>query len=141
MAQSIQEIISNLVTAWNSHDIDLVAKFYAANYTGNDVAQPAPHHGHAGIRSFLSRYQSAFPDSYFTLDETLIAGNRVALMWSARGTHQGALMNIPPTGRTISVRGVAILTIENDLVQRATYIWDVAGLLRAVGLLPELIDG
>jgi predicted ester cyclase len=59
-------------------------------------------------------------------------------MWNVRGTHQGTLMNIPPTGRQISVRGVSLLTIENAKVRRATYIWDVAGLLRAVGLLPEL---
>jgi predicted ester cyclase len=59
-------------------------------------------------------------------------------VWTARGTHRGSVMNIPPTGRAINVRGVSVLTIENAQVKNAIYIWDVAGLLRNIGLLPEL---
>jgi hypothetical protein len=47
-------------------------------------------------------------------------------------------MNIPPTGRSVEIRGVSMLTIKDNQVQRGLYIWDVAGLLRALGLLPEL---
>jgi hypothetical protein len=36
------------------------------------------------------------------------------------------------------VRGVSVLMIEDSKVKNATYIWDVAGLLRNIGLLPEL---
>lgn len=138
MPQSAEQFVNDLVSAWNSHDIDRVAKFYAESYIGDDVAQSVPHRGPAGIRQFLSRYLNAFPDFQFTADEIIADGNRAVLIWTAHATHRGALMNIPPTGRPISVRGVSSLTIENDQVQRATYIWDVAGLLRAIGLLPEL---
>jgi hypothetical protein len=49
------------------------------------------------------------------------------------------LMNIPPTGKKIAARGVTVLTVEDGLVKRALYFWDVAGLLRDIGLLPELV--
>jgi predicted ester cyclase len=54
------------------------------------------------------------------------------------GTQRGAFMGIPATGRFVEVRGVSILTIENGLIARGTNIWDTAGLLRALHLLPEL---
>ena len=65
-------------------------------------------------------------------------GERAVLIWTAEGTHLGALMNIPASGRMVTVRGVATFTLQNGAISRATYIWDVAGLLRGIGLLPEL---
>ena len=47
-------------------------------------------------------------------------------------------MHIPPTGRKIAVRGISVLTIENEKITSGLYVWDAAGLLRAIGLLPEL---
>jgi steroid delta-isomerase-like uncharacterized protein len=138
MSQSVHQFIDNLVAAWNSHNIDRAAEFYAPDYVGSDWGQSSPQRGRAGIRAFLTQYLSAFPDMSFLADETIIDGNRVALAWTARGTHRGAILNIPATGRAISIRGVSLLTIENNQVKRATYVWDVTGLLRAVGLLPEL---
>jgi hypothetical protein len=51
-------------------------------------------------------------------------------------------MNIPPTRRPIEIRGVTLLTVETTpegpRVSRAAYVWDLAGLLRRLGLLPDL---
>jgi predicted ester cyclase len=68
----------------------------------------------------------------------IISDDQSVLVWNATGTHQGTLMNIPPTGRVVSVRGVTVLTIIDHKIVNALYLWDVAGLLRGFGLLPEL---
>jgi hypothetical protein len=47
-------------------------------------------------------------------------------------------MNIPPTGRNVEVLGTSVLTVGDGKIARGLYIWDVAGLLRSIGLLPEL---
>jgi hypothetical protein len=47
-------------------------------------------------------------------------------------------MNIPPTGRQVQVRGVSIIEVKDGLIVRGQYIWDLAGMLRHMGLLPEL---
>ncbi|MDE3091131.1 MAG: ester cyclase [Chloroflexota bacterium] len=138
MPETMQKLVNDLVGAWNSHNVDRAAEFYSPDYVGNDMGQSNMHRGRDGLREFLSTYLSAFPDLKFSADETIIADNHVALAWTAQGTHRGAILKIPPTGRTISIRGVSLLTIENETVKRASYFWDVAGLLRAVGLLPEL---
>lgn len=138
MFESSNHFIANLLDAWNSHDANRVSEFYAPDYEGVDVAQPFPQRGQDGLRQMLARYWQAFPDIQFHNDETILEGDRVALVWSARGTHQGALLNIPPTGRVVTIRGVSVLMLDKGLIARATYIWDMAGLLRAIGLLPEL---
>ncbi len=126
------------MAAWNDRDANRVAEFYAPDYTGIDVAQSNPHHGPQGARQTLARYVRAFPDLRFRSERVIADGACIAVAWVARGTHRGPLMNIPPTGRTFAVRGVSMLTLQNGKVVKGLHIWDVAGLLRALGLLPDL---
>lgn len=137
MCGEIKRLVTELLAAWNAHDVERTMAFYAPDYEGIDVAQAHPQRGPTAVGQSLERYIRAFPDIHFTGD-TIIQGNRVALIWTANGTHQGTLMRIPATGRTIQVNGTSILTIEEGKITRGLYIWDVAGLLRAIGLLPEL---
>jgi predicted ester cyclase len=44
----------------------------------------------------MARYLRAFSDLYFTEEATLTQDDRIALFWTARGTHRGKMMNIPP---------------------------------------------
>lgn len=124
--------------AWNSHDIEEVLDFYSPEYIGEDVGQAFLLRGHEGIRAMLENYWQAFPDLEFTVTDTVIQDSRVAIVWIAEGTHQGTILNIPPTGHCVAVRGVSIIDVEDGLVVRGQYIWDLAGMLRHMGLLPAL---
>jgi steroid delta-isomerase-like uncharacterized protein len=124
--------------AWNSHNIEKVMRFYSPDYVGDDVGQASLLHGHEGLRAMLENYWRAFPDLRFKVVGTLIEGDRVAIIWVGQGTHEGTIMNIPPTGHRVEVRGVSIINVEDGLVVRGQYIWDLAGMLRHMGLLPEL---
>jgi steroid delta-isomerase-like uncharacterized protein len=124
--------------AWNSHDIESVLRFYSPDYVGDDVGQAAPLHGHEGLRAMLENYWRAFPDLRFRVVSTLVEGDRVAIVWVAEGTHQGPIMNIPPTGHPVEVRGVSVIDVQDGLVVRGQHIWDLAGMLRHLGLLPDL---
>lgn len=138
MSNNAMKIVSDLMEAWNSHDVERVAAFYAADYEGVDVSQAEPQRGLAGVRQMVTRYWQAFPDLQFSSDQIVIQDDRAVLVWTARGTHRGRLMNIPPTERKIQVHGVSVLTLNETHVTHGLYIWDVAGLLRAIGLLPDL---
>jgi steroid delta-isomerase-like uncharacterized protein len=138
VSEAMTQFVTQLLEAWNAHDVDRLAAFYATDYQGEDVAQSRPQLGPEGIRHAMARYLRAFPDLHFTQEATIAQGDQVALFWKMRGTHRGKLMNIPPTGRPIQVRGASLFTLAGGKIRYATIIWDVAGLLRAIGLLPEL---
>ncbi len=134
----VSQLVRDLLEAWNAHDIERIKTFYAPEYEGVDVGQAGPQRGPQGVSRNVERYLQAFPDLRFVEEDIVVQGNRAVLVWTASGTHGGRLMNIPPTGRKIAVHGASLLTIEDGKVSRGLYIWDVAGLLRAIGLLPEL---
>jgi steroid delta-isomerase-like uncharacterized protein len=124
--------------AWNSHDPESVLNFYSPDYVGSDIGHSALQRGRQGLRDMLQTYWKAFPDLRFTVTDTLTEGSRLAILWVAEGTHQGPIMNIPATGHRIQVKGMSVIYVENGLVVSGQYVWDLAGMLRNMGLLPEL---
>ena len=132
------QVAAELFNAWNAHDVERVMALYAPDYEGVDVGQATPEHGPDGKRDAVQVYLRAFPDLYFHTEDTIVEQGRAVVSWIARGTHHGSLMHIPPTGRTVHVRGVTILSIADGKILSGVYIWDVAGMLREIGLLPEL---
>lgn len=137
MGEEIRQLMNELVTALNSHDPDRVTACYAPDYEGTNVTRAQPLQGTAAIQQTVRDYLQAIPDLHITHD-LLIEANRVVLIWIAQGTHQGTLLRIPATGRSINIRGMSLFTIEHGKIQRGLHVWDVAGLLRTLGLLPDL---
>jgi steroid delta-isomerase-like uncharacterized protein len=138
MAAQPDHIAAELVAAWNAHDLDRLEALYAATYEGMDVGDMTPARGPAGARRAVERYLQAFPDLHLTVERSVTDSGQVALFWTARGTHRGPLLHIPPTGRFVAVRGSSLLTVQDSRITSGLHIWDVAGLLRSLGLLPEL---
>lgn len=127
-----------LIEAWNSHDVERVLRCHAPDYEGVDVGSLHVDHGLADLRRTFQRYLNAFPDFRIEVDQVVEHNDRVAISWTATGTHRGRLMNIPPTGRVVTVRGISMLTLKDEKVAKGLHVWDVAGLLRGIKLLPEL---
>jgi steroid delta-isomerase-like uncharacterized protein len=138
MAVEIRQFVGDLLDAWNAHDVERIKSFYAPEYEGVDVGQAEPQYGPQGIYQTARSLLQAFPDLRFVEEETIVQDDQAVLIWTAHGTHKGKLMRIPPTEREVMVRGTSLLTVENGKIVRGLYIWDVAGLLRSIGLLPEL---
>ena len=138
MPEGLAQLVAELVQAWNAHDLDRVAALYAPEYEGEDVAEPTRLCGPLGIREAAGRYLRAFPDLHLTVEHTVVEGSQAAIAWTVRGTHDGPLLRIPPTGRVVVVKGMSMLTARDGRLTGGLYVWDVAGFLRAIGLLPEL---
>lgn len=136
--EEVRAVAYRMIEAWNSHDPQQVAALHSLDYIGTDVAARAPLHGRVAARRHYVHFLRAFPDLTIYVDSVLVDGDEAVIVWRTQGTHRNSLLNVPPSGRRISVSGVSIMTIKNGLVARSNRIWDVAGFLRGVGLLPEL---
>jgi predicted ester cyclase len=90
------------------------------------------------VRRYVLYNYMGFPDLHFELHETIAQGDKLVIVWTVRGTHKGRVMNIPPTGVKVEARGISVLTIQNGKITRSLRVWDVAGMLRHIGLLPDL---
>jgi predicted ester cyclase len=81
-------------------------------------------------------YLSAFPDGAITVDDQIAEGDTVATRWTGRGTHQGELMGIPPTGKQVTVAGLSYTKFKSGKMVESWANWDTLGMLQQIGAVP-----
>jgi steroid delta-isomerase-like uncharacterized protein len=136
-ADTNKEIVRRLVVEPWEGNFDVIEELVAPNYVGHDPAQPDMQ-GPQGIKEFITGYLTGFPDGRITIDEQLAEGDLVATRWTGRGTHQGELMGIPPTGKQVTVSGITISHVKNGKVVEEWSNWDTLGMLQQLGVVPEM---
>jgi steroid delta-isomerase-like uncharacterized protein len=87
--------------------------------------------------SALSDLCAAFPDLRTTIHDVLSDGDRAASRWTVVGTHQGAYLGVPPTGRSIKVGGITISRFGADgRIVEDWASWNSVGVLHTLGIIP-----
>ena len=94
--------------------------------------------GLEAYKQFLSMYMTAFPDLLFTIEDMIAEGDTVVARFTTRGTHQGNLMGIPPTGKQMSGTGMFIDRIVNGKGIEQWFNTDDLGLLQQLGVIPPM---
>jgi steroid delta-isomerase-like uncharacterized protein len=117
-------------------NIDVIDELVSPDYVGYDPAEPEPIRGPAGVRANTQKYLTAFPDGKITVDDQIAEGDTVATRWTGRGTHNGEIAGISPTGKQVTVSGLSISRIENGLVVEDWTNWDTFGMLVQLGAVP-----
>ncbi len=138
MKNSVSAVVEDLLKAWNARDKKRILSFYAGDYLGEESSDPLPQYGKEGLSAMIDKFFAAFPDLQIEMNDILYETPRTVIFWTATGTHQGRIMNIPPTGKMVLIKGVSLLRIEEGLVVSGTHFWDLAAMLRSFGLLPRL---
>jgi predicted ester cyclase len=64
-------------------------------------------------------------------------GNWVAVRYTGRGTHQGELMGIPPTGNEVTASAVLTLRIADSRIVEDWLDGDKLSLLQQIGAIPS----
>jgi steroid delta-isomerase-like uncharacterized protein len=94
--------------------------------------------GRDGIKALAQGYRTAFPDMDLKVEDQIAEGDKVVTRWSARGTHQGELMGIPPTGKEARTTGITIDRIANGQIVETWTNWNQLSLLQQLGVIPEM---
>jgi predicted ester cyclase len=92
---------------WVKGNVSAMDEFIAPNYVDHPNLPGLPP-GPEGMKQALTYYRAASPQLQATLDDILAEGERVALRWSARGTHLGEWLDVPPTGHHFTMSGITI---------------------------------
>lgn len=137
MSEENKALARRWADIFNEGNLDLVDEIFALDFVGHDPAMPEDVRGVEGAREFYSAYRSAFPDAEITIEAQLAEGDMVATRWTGRGTHQGELMGVQPSGNRVEVMGNTISRIEGGKIVEEWDIYDALGMMQAIGAVPE----
>jgi predicted ester cyclase len=82
------------------------------------------------------RLLPAFPDLNITIEDQIAEGDKVVTRWVGRGTQQGELQGIPPTGKQATTSGIAIDRIVSGKLVETWDQFDALGMMQQLGVVP-----
>jgi len=90
----------------------------------------------AGHQGFATMFYGAFPDLHHTVEEVIGEGDRIAVRFTIRGTHQGPFMGVEPTGRTMTSTALVTMRLRDGKVEELHGQFDALGMLQQLGAVP-----
>ncbi|MBI2684221.1 MAG: ester cyclase [Actinobacteria bacterium] len=89
----------------------------------------------AGAADYGVGLFTAFPDLAFEVGSRATGEDGlVTATWRMTGTNRGPFMGLPPTGRTVDLRGVDVIAVERDRVRSVEGHFDTRLLPEQLGL-------
>src|SRR5205085_5027376 len=108
----------------------LCAPEYTATLGANPPMDRSAHEG------FARAFYSGFPDMHHEVERVVVDDDEVVVRFVLHGTHTGSLFGIPATGRRVQIAAHAILRTRAGKVTNLVAVFDEAGMLRQIGVLP-----
>lgn len=112
-------------------NVALADELFAADYVNHDP--PFPDSTREQLQQTVIRSHVGLPDARITIDDVIAEEDRVVTRYTLRGTHQGELRGIPPTGRRVTLQGIVISRIADGKIVEEWNLSDKLGLFRQIG--------
>jgi steroid delta-isomerase-like uncharacterized protein len=114
--------------------LDVLDTIALADYVEHN---PFPGHGQ-GIEGLRQRANTLFTalKQQFTLEHLIAEGDKVAVLWTTRGTHVGDFNGLPPTGMSYTIQGIDIFQFRDGRMAEHWDVVDIYGFLMQIGALP-----
>lgn len=105
----------------------------------SDFVDHTPLPGHtpdkAGIRALFAALKVGFPDLRVTIQEQMADEHGVATRKTFQGTHQGAFLGIPASGRPLNLTVIDMLKLKEGRITDHWVVVDQMTLLTQLGAL------
>lgn len=92
--------------------------------------------GVKGINEVITACREAFEHLNVTVEDMIAEGNTVAARFTARGVHKGSFMDLPATGKSITMTGIEIFRIKDGKIIELWGEANLLGLMQQLGIVP-----
>lgn len=121
--------------AFASKDLAWIDSHVAPDFVRHDPGLPFEVRGQEGVRELNSVFITAFPDLRLDIEDVIGEGDKVLVRLTIRGTHQGELMEIPPTGKEVEVGVLDLFRISNGRLVEHWAAIDNLGMMQQLGVV------
>jgi steroid delta-isomerase-like uncharacterized protein len=94
---------------------------------------PMPRAAHEG---FATAFYAAFPDLHHEVEDVIATRDAVVVRFVLHGTQRAPFFGIPASEKRITVPAHVILRVRGGRVHELLGVFDEAGMLRQIGVLP-----
>jgi len=121
----------------NSGDIDGFGDLLAEDFVEHEET-PGLAPTKEGVLEFFRMYRAAFPDLQMRPEDVLVSGDTTVIRARATGTHEGELMGMPATGRSVDVKLIDIMKFDDaGKICEHWGLVDMLAMMQQLGAVPE----
>jgi steroid delta-isomerase-like uncharacterized protein len=129
----VDAFIQGLFTKGDESAVD---QYLADDFVAHDPPMPDLPGTADGFREAGRRIRSALPDWHSDLHLLIAEGDYVAEHFTASGTHQGEIMGVAGSGRTVHLPGINIFRLRDGKIVERWGSMDLLTFLTELGALP-----
>jgi steroid delta-isomerase-like uncharacterized protein len=119
--------------AWNKGNVGIIDELMTPGYqrhlTGTTLDRE-------GQKQRILGFLGAFPDIRLTVQGMVAEGDLVTFHLELVGTHQGAFMGVPATGKLVNTAAIDIARFEHGKVVEQWGVTDTLAVLQQIGGFP-----
>ena len=109
-------------------EMDVLESLYSRDFVFH-MQVPGRPQGYAGLRDRALLISSALYDASIAVKVVVDEGDTVVTRWRGGAVHKGDLLGLPGSGRRISVNGITIFRVHDDLITEEWTEFDALALL------------
>lgn len=134
--QSTRSIIDAYMSAWNKHDPNAAAQYFAENGEFLDASVGIPQVGRETARDkVIKLFIDAVPDlKWQMVGEPIIEGDSIAFEWQFDGHNTGAWApETPATNKPLSFKGVSFIRLKDGKIATQHDYYDALSFNKQLG--------
>lgn len=120
-------VLRTIAEIWSRGNLQAADALYAADFVCHNLVGPE-WRGISGIKGAVESHRMAFPDWQEHVDDIVVEGDRVAVRFTASGTHKGFFAGIPATGRKVTVKEVSFYRLSGGKIVEQWGMPDINGM-------------
>ena len=121
---------------FNEGRLTMLEQLLSPSYINQDAPPGTPPNAD-GIKQVVANTRTAFPDLKFVIEDLVGEGDKVCARLTASGTHKGVFLDIPPTGKTISMKEMTMIHFVDGRMVASWVLNDMLGLMNQLGAGPK----
>jgi steroid delta-isomerase-like uncharacterized protein len=128
---------------FNEGKLDRIRDFIAPDAWNHEVGDELAPPGRSPeyFADLIRLYREAFPDLRVEILDQIAENGRVVTSLRLQGTQRNPLLGIPSHGKSMEIDGIRIDRFVGDRIAESWFQWDSVGMLRQLGVLPNLWEG
>lgn len=133
--QLVRRVIDSAV---NTGDLDAFRAILTPDYArhSQSTTEMPEIRGVDQMLAFLEANFTAFPDWHEEIELMIAEGDKVALITTGTGTHEGPMGDIPATGRSMRITNHLVHRIADGKIAETWIVWDNLAAMAQLGLMP-----
>jgi steroid delta-isomerase-like uncharacterized protein len=132
-AEANKALVRRWFAAMDAGDLQIINELLPDDYVDHNPPLPGLPEGREGLRQTVMVLRSAFPDAVHTIEDQMAEGDKVMTRVSVSATFTGPCLGFQPTGKVVTVSGIAVHRIaDGRLVEHWAHL-DMVGFMEQIG--------